>query len=97
MQTFEGALARRDYGLVCSGLFAAEVREQAGGEDCPAFLERTAPADLRDPRITIRRIEVRGDRATVQVLSSAGGQGQVPDTLEFVRQGGRWRIASLTG
>lgn len=92
---FESATARRDYATVCRDLFSEAVRRRAGGGRCRSMLRRTA-ADVRDPRIRIRKIQIAGDRATVQVTTSARGQAPAPDSIELVRVGGRWRISELS-
>lgn len=50
---------------------------------------------VRRPRIEIRKIEINGEKARVDVLTSAAGERPVADVLELVRSGDRYRIASL--
>ena len=50
---------------------------------------------MRDPRLTIGRIEVRDDRASAQVRTTAAGEQPSEDTLELVDVDGSWKISSL--
>jgi hypothetical protein len=95
VQAFEAATARRDYRTVCRDLFSAEVRRRAGGPRCPSLLRRTA-ADVRDPRIRIRKITIVGDKATVEVTTTARGQAPARDSIALERSGSRWRISELS-
>jgi hypothetical protein len=94
VESFERATARRDYRTICDDLFSAQVRAQAGGEECPALLRRTA-RDVQDPRIRITSINVQGRSATVAVRTRARGQAEAGDELRLRLEGGRWRIAAL--
>ena len=51
--------------------------------------------DLLAPKLTIGAIRVNGDAATADVQSSAQGEKPSRDTLQLVRVGSGWRIASL--
>ena len=94
VQSLNRAIAGRDFRLICDELFAAEVRAQAGGDDCPALLRRTT-SGLSNPRIELTEIAVKGDRATVEVVTTARGQARAPDKIELVRERGRFRISAL--
>jgi hypothetical protein len=50
---------------------------------------------VRDPRLTVGLITVADETATAQVRSSAAGQESSEDTVDLVRVGDGWRIASL--
>jgi hypothetical protein len=95
VQALERATARGDFEEVCDELMTARARRLSGGRDCAERLRRAA-ARLRDPRIRIDRIEVEGEQASVRVTTTARGQGPVTETLELVRERGRFRIASLS-
>lgn len=96
IEELERAIAAREFEHVCAELLSAEVRRQAGGGDCTAMLERTS-AGVRRPQIEVRRIRIEGEVAIVDVVSTAVGQARVPDTIRLVREGGRYRISSLSG
>lgn len=94
VQRFEKAMRTGDYRIVCDELLSASVRERSGGGDCARILQQRA-ADVKRPRIRIDAIEVAGDSATARVHTTAAGQASVADTIRLVREGGRFRIASL--
>lgn len=96
IQAFERATAQGDFATVCRDLFSAAVRERAGGARCVSMLRRTA-ADVRGPRIRIRRITVADGKATVDVTTSTRDQAPAADSIELVRVDGRWRISELSG
>jgi hypothetical protein len=89
------AIADQDYATVCGRLFTEGARRRAGGKDCVAQL-RSAGEDVRRPSIEIRGIDLKGDRATVEVETRADGQARVSDTLELRREDGRWLIEALS-
>ena len=94
IQRFARATAARDFQTICTDLFAATVRDQAGGDDCPRLLERRAEG-IRRPRIQIVSIAVQKDRARARVRTSATGQAAVDDEIRLVRESGTFRISSL--
>jgi hypothetical protein len=94
VRQLERAVAERDYGAICRRLFTASARQRAGGEDCISQLS-SAAEDVRRPSIEIDGIELKGDRATVRVVTRAVGQTRVKDNLELRREAGRWRVESL--
>ena len=89
------AIADQDYATVCGRLFTEDARRRAGGKDCVAQL-RSAGEDVRRPSIEIRGIDLKGDRATVEVETRAEGQARVSDTLELRRVDGRWLVEALS-
>ena len=95
IDAFERAARRRDFRTICNELLAAEARRQSGGRHCPARLRRRARR-LRQPRVEVLEIDVRGrDAASVRVRARAAGDPARVDTVELVREVGRFRIASL--
>ena len=91
----ERATADRDFERVCTELFTSRVVEQMGGaRECPRVLRRSA-AGVEEPRIQVRSIRVRGDQAAVVVTTTARGQAPANDTLQLVKEDGRFKIASL--
>jgi hypothetical protein len=67
---------------------------EAVGLPCEVAL-RQGLGEVKSPTLTIGRIVVRGDSATAEVRSAAAGEKPSADTLELVRVGEGWRIASL--
>ena len=95
---FEQATAGGDYAALCDRILAAELVETVEriGLPCEEALEKGFE-DVREPRISVGTVTVEGDKATAQVRSSAAGQSPSEDTLDLVRVGDGWRIASLAG
>jgi Putative lumazine-binding len=96
VKAFAGASAAHDYATLCSRILAPSLISQVTqiGLPCEKALERGL-GKVRDPRLSIGAITVDGSRAHVQVRTSAAGQKPSSDTLQLVKVGGSWRIASL--
>lgn len=90
---FETALANRDWPGICNRLYSSRARAAAGGARCPATLAQSA-GGLRNPRVKIVSVVVRGQAATVTVSASVNGKPPVTDAIQLVREGGRFRIVS---
>jgi hypothetical protein len=90
---FETALADRDWAGICTRLYSSSALAAAGGAHCPATLAQSA-GGLREPRVRIISVVVRGQAATVTVAASVNGRAPVTDAIQLVREGGRFRIAS---
>ncbi len=93
---FERATVARDFASICAELFTRGARVRAGGEDCAASL-REGAGGLRAPRIQLLSIRIDGERASVRVRTSAASQPSVDETIELVREDGRYLIAALGG
>jgi hypothetical protein len=96
LAAFQRATAGGDYQALCDRILAPQLVETVKqiGLPCEVALEKGFE-DVRDPRLTVGAITVTDDGATAQVRSSAAGQTPSEDTLELVRVGDGWRIASL--
>ena len=96
LSEFQRATAARDYRALCDRILAPKLIETVKqiGLPCEVALEKGFE-DVEDPRLTVGTIEVKEDTATARVRSSAAGQSPSEDTVELVRIGDRWRIASL--
>jgi hypothetical protein len=82
------------YRSICDELFTRAARARAGGGDCEALL-RAAMRDVRRPDIRLLSIRVRGNRATARVRSRSAGQRPADESLELVREDGRYLIDAL--
>lgn len=93
---FERATGDHDYQALCDRIFAPKLIETVKqiGLPCEVALQKGFE-DVEDPRLTVGAIKVEEDRATAEVRSSAAGESPSEDTVELVRVGGGWRIASL--
>ena len=95
---FERATAARDYRALCERVLAPQLIRSVTevGLTCELALEKGFEG-VEDPHLTIGTIAVDEDSATAEVRTSAAGQAPSQDTLELVRLGDGWRIASLVG
>jgi hypothetical protein len=93
---FQRATAARDYRTLCDRILAPKLIEtvQQVGLPCEVAL-RKGFAGVRDPRLSVGAIAVDDGKATAEVRSSAAGETPSRDTVELVRVGDGWRIASL--
>jgi hypothetical protein len=96
LREFQRATEERDYAAICRRVLAPELIESVGqvGLPCEVAMEKGFE-DVESPRLAVGAITVRGDRATADVRSSAEGESPSEDTVELVRVGEDWRIASL--
>ena len=92
----ERATRRRRFDVVCDELFTHAARTRAGGGNCIRLLRSTAK-DVRRPRIRLLSVRINGNRAEARVRTLAEGQTAVEETIDFLRERGRYRIASLRG
>jgi hypothetical protein len=90
---FQSALAGRDWATICNTLYTSKARAAAGGARCVSTLAQSA-GGLREPRVRILSVVVRGQAATVTVAASVNGRPPVTDAIQLVREGGRFRVAS---
>jgi len=98
LAAFQRATAAQDYQALCDRILAPKLIDTVEqiGLPCEVALEKGFE-DVRDPRLTVGTITVDQDSASAQVRSSAAGQAPSEDTVELVRTGDGWRIASLAG
>jgi hypothetical protein len=93
---FGRATAAKDYATLCDRLLSPSLigKVEQIGLPCRRALAK-ALGSVRDPRLTIGEIAVKGDHATAQIRTSATGEAPSRDTLALERVRGSWRIASL--
>ena len=98
LSSFERATAAHDYAALCDRILAPELIDtlEQIGLPCETALEKGFEG-VSDPRLSVGVVTVTGDTATAQVRSSAAGQSPSEDTVDLVRAGDGWRIASLGG
>jgi hypothetical protein len=96
VQAFGQATAAKDYQRLCDRLLAPKLvgEVEQHGLPCEVAL-RQGLGEVKAPKLTIGRVEVRGDDATVDVRSTAAGEAPSRDTLQLVRVNDAWYIASL--
>ena len=93
---FSRATAAKDYTALCDHILAPSLIEEVEsiGLPCERALQRGL-GEVEDPRLTIGRVEVRDDRASAEVRTSAAGEEPSQDTLRLVNLDGTWKISSL--
>jgi hypothetical protein len=93
---FGRATAAKDYAALCDRILAPSLIEEveAIGLPCERALEQGL-GEVEDPRLTIGRVQVADDSATVEVRSSAAGEAPSQDTLKLENLDGVWQISSL--
>jgi hypothetical protein len=96
VSSFGRATAAKDYGTLCDRILAPTLIEKVEqiGLPCQQALQK-ALGDVQDPRLTIGKVTVNGDKATAEIRTSASGQAPSRDSLELEKVKGSWRIASL--
>lgn len=96
VEGFAQAIAKRDYQALCDRYFSSKLIgavEQAG-LPCEAAIRPEISATEK-PTLKINSIRLDGDKAQVQVHTTAANQPPSDDTLALVREQDTWRIASL--
>jgi hypothetical protein len=93
---FGRATAAKDYQTLCDRLLAPSLVEEVEsiGLPCEVAL-RQGLGEVRDPRLTIGRVEIRDDHASAEIRTSAAGEKPSRDRLELVNLDGTWKISSL--
>ena len=96
VEAFGQASAAKDYQRLCDDLLAPQLVSEVESAGLPCELAlKQGLGEVSSPRLTIGTIQVNGDDATADVQSSAKGEQPSRDTLQLVRVGESWRIASL--
>jgi hypothetical protein len=98
LSTFSQSVEKRDYQRLCDDVFAPKLLAglQGIGLPCEVAL-RNSLGEVKDPRLTVGAVTVRGDKATAQIRTSAEGQPPSSDDLELQRVGGKWKVSALSG
>jgi Domain of unknown function (DUF4878) len=94
LSAFAQASAQHDYHRVCADLLAKPVIDSArrAGVSCETALE-----GVQSPRLEVRQVTIKGNRASAKVHSTAANQQASDDTVALVKEGERWKIAALAG
>jgi outer membrane lipoprotein-sorting protein len=94
VEDFETAARKSDEGQICTNLLASSLIDSlrsASGETCNKAVNNALDdADSYD--LTVKSVNVSGNTATAVVDSKNKATN---DTLKLVKEGGRWKIASL--
>ena len=95
---FGRATAAKDYRKLCEDILAPQLVDKVTevGLPCETAL-RQGLGRVKDPHLTIGRVQVDDDHASAEVRTSAAGEPPSKDTLKLVKVNGTWKIASLGG
>jgi hypothetical protein len=95
---FGEASAQHDYRRVCADLLAKPVIDSVrrAGLSCESVM-KSALEDVQSPKIEVRQVTVKGDRASAKVHTTAANQQASDDTVALVKEGGDWKIGALGG
>jgi hypothetical protein len=95
VEDLESAAADGDEGKLCRELLARSVVDRLGrgGRTCGQTV-KDALKDADSSDLTVRSVRVDGTRASVAVKEERGRADRV-STVRLVKEGGRWRIATL--
>lgn len=94
---FGEASAKKDYQVICDELLSSSLVKavEQYGLPCELALKR-ALGSVEKPEITLGRVTVDGDRASVRITTAAAGQFPSSDTLALRLVDDEWRIAALS-
>ena len=97
LDRYAQATRDKDYQTLCDDLYARELidRIRSAGLPCEVAL-RTGLQNRRNPQLNVLGVEVSGDQALARTRTTAIGEPPSVDTIRMVRQGGHWRVASLS-
>ena len=97
LASFADATAKKDYQRLCDEIVARELLRGISeiGRPCEVAM-RNSLEDVDNPRLTVGRVSVRGERASAEVRTSADGQQPSRDTVRLVKAKGNWRVSSLS-
>jgi Putative lumazine-binding len=96
VEDLESAARKSDEATICTDLLASDLIKtiRSTGQSCPqAISDALDDADTFD--LTVKSVTVSGNSATAVVQSKE--KTPADDTFKLVKEGGRWKIASLGG
>jgi hypothetical protein len=93
---FLKATASKDYATLCHQVLgpALLAHLSAGGIKCEQAMQ-IALSGLQSPSLSIGRIDIKGDKASVITLTAAVHQQASIDAIELTKTGSGWRVQSL--
>ena len=97
LNAFSKATAAKDYQALCDKILAPSLIADLKkiGLPCEIALQKGL-GDVKQPRLIVGDVKVKGKSATAQVKSSAEGEPPSSDTIELEHTDAGWQIASLT-
>jgi len=96
VQQLAQAVGQHDYATICDQVLAPSLIAHLVTHGIPCVLAmRVALRGVRQPVVSIGKIELRGSQATAITLTVAQGQQASLSAIELIKTGQGWRIASL--
>jgi hypothetical protein len=96
VEDLQSASRKNDSSKICTTLLAptlvAQVKKTSGG-DCEKGV-KDALSDADSFELQVQKVTISGDKATAVVKSEGGDKDRV-DTLELVKDGTVWKVATL--
>jgi hypothetical protein len=98
LSAFARASAQHDYRRVCADLLAKPVIDSVrrAGLRCESAMQ-TALEGVQSPKLEVRQVTIKGDRASARVHTTAANQQASDDTVALVREGASWKIGAIGG
>jgi hypothetical protein len=98
LTAFAQASAKHDYRRVCADLLAKPVIDSVrrAGLSCESAM-KTALEGVESPKLEVRQVTIKGNRASAKVHTTAANQQASDDTVALVREGANWKIGALGG
>ena len=98
LAAFGAASAAHDYRRVCADLLAKPVIDSVrrAGLSCENAM-KTALQGVEAPRLEVRQVTNKGNRASAKVHTTAANQQASDDTVALVKEGQDWKIGALSG
>jgi hypothetical protein len=98
LTAFAQASAKHDYRRVCADLLAKPVIDSVrrAGLSCESAM-KTALQGVESPKLEVRQVTIKGNRASAKVHTTAANQQASDDTVALVREGATWKIGALGG
>ncbi len=80
---------------ICNTIFAKAVADKLrqGSQDCQDAVKRQLK-DASDSDISVKKVDITGNNAVATVVATVNGN-DATQTLNLVRDGQTWRVASL--
>ena len=98
LSAFAQASAEHDYRRVCADLLAKPVIDslRKAGLSCESAM-KTALEGVEAPKLEVRQVTIKGNRASAKVHTTAANQQASDDTVALVKEGEDWKIGALAG
>jgi outer membrane lipoprotein-sorting protein len=97
VEDLQSASSKSNEDKICTQLLAptlvAKIKSASKGTCQSALKDALGDADTFE--LQVKKVVVNGNTATATVTSDAGGNKDRADTLQLVKDGGRWKIATL--